>query len=171
MFIVRDQTIEITLQLVFQSSSDHFGGKITLNKLSNYFSFYQTALLVEEGCLHIMFTCQFNKRFLTTPYPENILSHVVETITDNMNRRHHMASVFLDIRHPFNRVWQVKLIRIRFSGNLSKYIQLFLSDLSFEVRMGWELCGTQPIAAGVPKGSTVSPSIFFLQISSATHGS
>jgi hypothetical protein len=78
------------------------------------------------------------------------------------------AAVFSDIEKAFDKTWQLgllyKLSELKFSTNLIKFINSFLSQRKFRVSVEGELSSPRDIQAGVPQVSVLSPTLYNLFI-------
>ena len=72
--------------------------------------------------------------------------------------------LLLHAKQAFGRVWHDGLIYKPIILNCPHYliglVQSFLSNRTFRVRTGKFLSNPQPITAGVPQGSKLSPTLF-----------
>ncbi|GBN84963.1 putative RNA-directed DNA polymerase from transposon BS [Araneus ventricosus] len=84
-------------------------------------------------------------------------------------RRNHLVSIFFDIEKAYDHTWRHGILRSlhdsEFQGNLSIFIQNFLSSRIFRVRLGNIF--SQPFIQdeGVPQGSVLSVTLFSLHFS------
>ena len=92
------------------------------------------------------------------------LLRVAEHIAVNLNMSRHTSMLLLDAKQAFDRVWHdgliFKLIILNCPHYLIGLVQSFLSNRTFRVRIGKSLSNPQPITAGVPQGSKLSPTLF-----------
>ena len=93
---------------------------------------------------------------------------LAEYVAQGFQRRMQTAAVFLDVAKAFDQVWHkgliLKLCRANIPLNLSKLIQSFLHERSFQVAEGGELSQARGTNCGVPQGAILSPTIFNLYV-------
>jgi len=85
-----------------------------------------------------------------------------------MANKHDVLSVFIDIEKAYDRVNKEvrlsKLLSYDISGRMFHFIRSFLSNRSFQVRIGSTLSMTKRLENGPPQGSVLSPILFSLMI-------
>ena len=93
---------------------------------------------------------------------------IIELIGNAFNNKEHVGAVFLDIEKAFDSLWHEGLIKKLINLNIPKamihIIYSFLTNRCFQVRINNTLSQVTNIQAGVPQGSTLSPSLFNLYI-------
>ena len=101
------------------------------------------------------------------------LDHLVslETyIRDAFVSGDHVVSVFFDLEKAYDTTWKHGIIKdlhdIGLRGRLPLFIQNFLSDRIFKVRVGSVLSDAYPQEMGVPQGSILSPTLFIIKMNS-----
>jgi ribonuclease HI len=99
------------------------------------------------------------------------LDHLVclETfIRDGFIRGDHVVSVFFDLEKAYDTTWKYGIMRdlqeLGLRGRLPLFIQNFLSDRLFRVRVGSTYSGHYPQEMGVPQGSILSVTLFSIKI-------
>ena len=84
--------------------------------------------------------------------------------------KEHMVSVFFDLEKAYDTMWRYGILRDMYAaglrGCLPKYVQEFLSERKFKVRVRSILSDTQVQTNGVPQGSILSVTLFALKINS-----
>ncbi|XP_037515372.1 uncharacterized protein LOC119391795 [Rhipicephalus sanguineus] len=80
--------------------------------------------------------------------------------------------VLLDVKSAFDSLPHSTitdaLCAMGVSDNLLRYVQAFLSDRTFRVRIGGEISAPRSVNAGVPQGSVLSPFLFNLALARIT---
>ena len=83
------------------------------------------------------------------------------------NQRSTLA-VFLDFEKAYDTVWRhgllYKLGCLGVRGNMFKWIQSFVSNRTFQVRVGSTLSNTFTLENGIPQGSALSPLLFAIMM-------
>ena len=91
-------------------------------------------------------------------------------IRDGFARGCHVVSVFFDLEKAYDTAWKhgimVDLHSLGVRGHMPLFIQNFLTDRSFQVRMGSTLSSSHPQEMGVPQGSVLSVTLFSIKINS-----
>lgn len=91
------------------------------------------------------------------------LHRVVDYIADSLEKKQYCNGVFLDVSAAFDRVWHPGLLyklKLILPDSYYGILRSFLQDRFFKVRQGQSLSDLQPINAGVPQGSILSPSLY-----------
>jgi len=87
-------------------------------------------------------------------------------------KNEHYISVFFDIEKAYDTAWRYGIMRdlhrMGLRGNLPKFIEEFLNDRTFKVRIGECLSGSKVLEAGIPQGSVLSPTLFIIKMNSLT---
>ena len=101
------------------------------------------------------------------------LDHLVrlETLIRNaFTAYQHFVAVFFDLEKAYDTTWKYGILRdlhnTGLRGNLPLFIQNFLDDRTFQVRLGTVLSDTHEQEMGVPQGSVLSVTLFSLKINS-----
>lgn len=91
-------------------------------------------------------------------------------IRDGFARGCHVVSVFFDLEKAYDTTWKhgilIDLHNLGLRGHLPLFIDNFLSDRSFQVRLGSTISNTYPQEMGVPQGSVLSVTLFNIKINS-----
>jgi hypothetical protein len=93
---------------------------------------------------------------------------LTDHITMNFNNNMSTAALFLDIEKAFDTTWHpgllYKISKLQFPANLTKLINLFLTNRKFRVSVEGELSTPREIQVGVPQGSVLAPTLYRLYI-------
>ena len=80
----------------------------------------------------------------------------------------HVVSVFFDLEKAYDLTWRFGVMKdlhdMGFRGKLPLFIQNFLSDRKFKVRVGNNYSSLQDQEMGVPQGSILSVTLFILKL-------
>ncbi|GBL75632.1 putative RNA-directed DNA polymerase from transposon X-element [Araneus ventricosus] len=83
-------------------------------------------------------------------------------------KRNHLVSIFFDIYKAYDRTWRYGIMKnlydLGFRGNLPIFVQNFLKQRFFRVRMGNTYSNIFCQEEGVPQGSVLSVTLFVLAI-------
>ena len=97
----------------------------------------------------------------------SVLDHIVRLDTDikkSLVQKNYTVAIFLDFEKAFDTVWHEALLKklqaIGISGNFLRWVETFLKDRSFQVRVENTLSQTKYTKRGVPQGSVISPILF-----------
>ena len=108
--------------------------------------------------------CSFRKNRCT-------LDHLVRFETFIRNafiKKEHVLTIFFDPEKAYDTTWKHGLLAdlwdLGFRGHLPRFIQSFLSERSFRVRVGSTLSELHEQEMGVPHGSILSPALFSIKI-------
>ena len=106
----------------------------------------------------------FRKNYSTNDH----LVRLESFIRDAFIKKEHCVAIFFDLsmscRTPFQDAIMKDLHSIGLKGRLPNFIWNFLSDRSFNVRIGSTLSDTFEQEQGVPQGSILSPTLFNIKI-------
>ncbi|GFV48424.1 probable RNA-directed DNA polymerase from transposon BS [Trichonephila clavipes] len=101
------------------------------------------------------------------------LFYLVQSIINGLREKqlNKTIAVFLDLSAAFDRVWRQKLIDIihhaDITGNSLLWINDFLRDRKFVVRVNGNYSKTHRTWAGVPQGSVLCPLLFLLYMNTS----
>ena len=89
-------------------------------------------------------------------------------IRDAFVKKEHVIAVFFDLEKAYDTTWKHGIIKdlhkLGLKGRLPLFIQNFLSDRTFNVRIGNTLSDIFKQEQGVPQGSILSPTLFGIKI-------
>lgn len=92
------------------------------------------------------------------------LARVSGKIGEHLKKRQSAGILCVDLQAAFDKVWHNglihKLCEIGLPVYLVKIILSFLTDRSFQVKIGNSTSGAQSLLAGVPQGAVLSPTLF-----------
>lgn len=91
---------------------------------------------------------------------------ITEFITDNFNKNRNTGAVLLDEAKAFDSVWHNglirKLIELNFPDSQIHFINSYLKNRKFSVKVGNTLSKEMDIQSGVPQGSIVGPKLYII---------
>ena len=83
-------------------------------------------------------------------------------------KKEHVLTIFFDLEKAYDTMWKhgilADLWNLGFRGHLPRFIQSFLSERSFRVRVDSTLSELHEQEMGVPQGSILSPALFSIKI-------
>ena len=101
------------------------------------------------------------------------LDHLVrfETfIRDAFIKKEHLVAVFFDLEKAYDTTWKHGILKdlgdLGLKGRLPTFINSFLSDRNFQVKIGSTLSSVYKQEQGVPQGSILSVTLFNIKINS-----
>ena len=87
--------------------------------------------------------------------------------------KHDLVAVFFDLEKAFDTTWKHGILQdlyeLGLRGNLPIFIENFLSNRLFQVRVNSTLSDEFSQEQGVPQGSVISPTLFNIKINSITN--
>jgi hypothetical protein len=93
---------------------------------------------------------------------------MTQKVLESMGRRNKACCIFFEIEEAIDRVWHkgllFKLIKIGLPYYLLKFVQIFLTDQTFCIRVGSFTTHFEKITCGMPKGAVLSPLLFSIYI-------
>ena len=85
----------------------------------------------------------------------------------------HNVALFFDLEKAYETTWKYGIMKdlhdLGLQGNLPTFINKFLNDRTFQVRVGSTLSDTFDQESGVPQGSILSVTLFIIKINSVTN--
>ena len=83
-------------------------------------------------------------------------------------KKEHLVSVFFDLEKAYDTTWKYGIMKdvhdIGLNGRLPLFLQNFLTDREFKVKVGSTLSELHNQEQGVPQGSILSVTLFSLKI-------
>jgi exonuclease III/ribonuclease HI len=93
-------------------------------------------------------------------------------IQDTFIQRQHLIAVFFDLEKAYDTTWKYGILRAMhrwgFRGHLPLFVQNFMADRTFHVRVGNTLSESFAQENGVPQGAVLSVTLFAIAINSIT---
>jgi ribonuclease HI len=78
------------------------------------------------------------------------------------------VAILIDFTRAFDLLWVdgliLKLMQLKISGNMLKWIQNFLTNRQYQVNIGNEMSFTYETENGTPQGSAISPLLFLIMV-------
>ena len=101
----------------------------------------------------------------------SVLDHIAALANEarkSLNNQESLLGVFLDIHKAYDSVWKDfllnKITNLGINGRMFEWIRDFLSNRSFQVRVGQNLSSIFHTDKGIPQGSSLSPTLFNIMI-------
>ena len=108
--------------------------------------------------------CGFRKNHSTIDH----LIRLESTVRNAFINKQHVVAIFFDLEKAYDTTWKSGILsdlhELGFRGRLPLFIQNFLSDRQFQVRIGTTLSDVHEQEMGVPQGSILSPALFSIKI-------
>ena len=100
------------------------------------------------------------------------LARLVSEVEKSRKLNRQTAAVFLDLEKAYDMLWRegtlAELQSLGVKGQMYNYIMDFLSDRTFQVRVGDTISDRYTQETGTPQGAVLSPTIFNVLINKAT---
>ena len=110
------------------------------------------------------FQCGFRSKRSTVDHLVRLETFVREAFI----KKEHLTAVFFDLEKAYNTTWKYGIMRdlsdFGLKGRLPHYIDHFLSNRNFKVRVGTTLSDLQGQEEGVPQGSILYVTLFSIKI-------
>ena len=119
---------------------------------------------MESNGLITNFQCGFRSKRSTVDHLVRLETFVREAFI----KKEHLTAVFFDLEKAYDTTWKYGIVRdlsdFGLKGRLPIFIDNFLSNRNFKVRVGTTLSGLQGQEEGVPQGSILSVTLFSIKI-------
>jgi hypothetical protein len=96
------------------------------------------------------------------------LTLLTQKIVETLNRKKKLCAIFFDISKAFDKLWRsgifYKMYKLNISPILVKWVEAFLTNRSFNVKVGDTRSSSGKIETGVPQGSVLGPLLFLIFI-------
>ena len=104
----------------------------------------------------------FQNGFRKNKNTQEQLFRLQNTIRNALNNKFSVITVFLDIEKAYDMLWKDGLLfkllnQMKISGRMYNWIQDFLRNRKFQVRINETFSKTYNIENGTPQGSSISP--------------
>ena len=122
--------------------------------------------VLENGNLLSSLQCGFRKNRSTMDHLVRLETFIREAFI----RGEHIVAVFFDLEKAFDTTWKYGILRdlhkMGLRGYLPQFIENFLKNRSFQVKVGSHLSDPLTQEEGVPQGSVLSPLLFEIKMDS-----
>ena len=119
---------------------------------------------LESNGLITNFQCGFRSKRSTVDHLVRLETFVREAFI----KKEHLTAVFFDLEKAYDTTWKYGIMRdlsdFGLKGKLPHFIDNFLSNRNFKVRVGTTLSDLQGQEEGVPQGSILSVTLFSIKI-------
>ena len=94
------------------------------------------------------------------------IMRITNDITNAINKNEYCMGIFIDLKKAYDMLWTngilVKMERMKITGRMYCWVKEFLSNRTFQVRVGDKLSTTHRLENGTPQGSVISPILFLI---------
>ena len=115
------------------------------------------------------YQCGFRKGRSTNDHLVRLETFIRETF----QLKQHIVAIFFDLEKAFDTTWKHGILRdihnLGLRGNLPIFIENYLKDRTFQIKLGTSLSDTFEQEEGVPQGGILSPTLFNIKINSITN--
>jgi len=129
--------------------------KILCNRISDYLK-SKNVLIKEQSGFRSQRQAKDNLVFMT------------QKVLESLGKREKTCCIFFDIETAFDRVWHkgliFKLVKIGLPYYLVKFIQNYLSNRTFCIKVGSFTTNLEKISCGLPQGAILSPLLLSIYI-------
>lgn len=95
-------------------------------------------------------------------------THLENDVQKSLNTKGETLAIFVDLMRAYDRLLikglLVKCARVGLRGNVLTFIQNFLTNRTFQVRIGKTASVTKKLQNGIPQGCIISPFLFNLML-------
>ena len=95
---------------------------------------------------------------------DTALTVINDTIAHHIERKHQTYLVLRDVSKAFDKVWhdglQYKIAQLNLPDTITKYLNNYLKGRNARIRVGNHTGQHFPLTAGVPQGSSLSPTLY-----------
>jgi hypothetical protein len=103
------------------------------------------------------------------------LCYLIQKTSESFNRKKKVCAIFFDVKAAFDKVWHngllFKLTKMSVPLYLIEWIQDFLSDRHFSIKVNGTTSEFKTIKMGVPQGAVLSPLLFSIFINDVPNNS
>uniref|UniRef100_A0A1Y1K801 Reverse transcriptase domain-containing protein n=1 Tax=Photinus pyralis TaxID=7054 RepID=A0A1Y1K801_PHOPY len=125
---------------------------------------------LERNNIYVPYQTGFRKGRSTIDHLVKLSDRILNTFDSG----EHLVGVFFDIKGAYDMTWRYGILQNMFKynlrGNLPKFIQSFVENRKFVVRVGDAYSNEHVLENGVPQGSTLSCSLFGIAINEIARG-